>query len=507
MKYHVSQEQAEFSFTMKPLVTKKRSRAKITPTKKEFFAERETVPLSEQLPSEDSATLEATSPRIMSVTEVTRRVKDLLEKNIGEVWIEGEISNYRKQSSGHHYFTLKDAESQIACVLFARSAATLQGVVLKEGMAVQLFGEVTVYQARGQYQLIVHLVQPKGHGLLQAKLEALKQKLATEGLFDANRKRALPRLPKRIGIVTSPTGAALADFLKVLHRRHPGLQVVIHPVRVQGQGAAQEIAAAITSFASEEKTIGPVDLIVISRGGGSLEDLWEFNEEVVVRAIVASAVPVVSAIGHEIDFTLADFAADLRAPTPSAAAELIAADSVALLEKGISFVAHLARASITALEQLKTHFFYLESGPLFRAPERLLTELQQRKDDVEETLSELVTYRCEKLSSVITTMEASLRSLHPQFQLTEAQQRWNTYQQRLTTYIKHHQILLSARIENLRSSMAALNPDATLARGFTITRDAEGKVMTSAKNRSVGEKISTQFVDGVMTSAVCFIEK
>lgn len=493
-------EQAEFSFAMKPLSPKRGGLKKTIHDQKKLLIERETINFSE--PSSSEQLVSPLLPSVLSVTEVTRQIKNLLEKNIGEIWIEGEISNYRKQSSGHHYFTLKDAESQVACVLFARSAAALQGLTLKEGMAVQLFGEITVYQARGQYQLIVRLVQSKGHGLLQAKFEALKQKLADEGLFDATRKRPLPRLPKRIGVVTSPTGAALADFLKVLHRRHPGLHVVISPVRVQGQGAAQEIATAIASFVREGERIGPVDLIVVTRGGGSLEDLWEFNEEIVARTIAASPIPVVSAIGHEIDFTLADFAADLRAPTPSAAAELIAADSITLLEKASSLVGRLAHLSLMAIEQMKTRFFYLENASLFRVPERLLAELEQRKDSAEEKLLGHVTSRCEQLCSFIDTLEARLQSLHPQWRLAEAQQQWKTYRQQLTTYVKHHQTLLATRVESLRSSLAVLNPDATLARGFTITRNAEGKILTSSRNSKAKEKITTEFADGTLTSIV-----
>lgn len=479
MKNQALHEQAEFSFAMKPL------------KQEAFFVKKPVRP-----------TIIPETPQVMSVTEVTRQILTLLEKNIGAIWIEGEISNYRKQSSGHHYFTLKDAGAQIACVLFARTASALQDPVLSEGMAVQLFGNVTVYQARGQYQLLVQLIQPKGHGLLQAKLEALKAKLSAEGLFDAARKRALPRFVRRIGVVTSPTGAAIADFLTVLHRRHPGLQVVINPVRVQGQGAAAEIAAAITDFSKEKKTMGPIDLIVITRGGGSLEDLWEFNEESVVRAIAASSVPVVSAIGHEIDFTLSDFAADLRAPTPSAAAELIAADAIALLEKANFLLMHLMRAVMNSIERSKNRLFYLEGTSFFRSSGRLLAELQQRKDGIEEKFLRQMRERCDKLSFSLTTMAVHLRSLHPRARLVEARHHFHSYQHRLCDQVNHNKQLLAARVENLRSSMAALNPDATLARGFTITRNEQGQILTSSKKRKQGENLHTQFFDGVVSSTI-----
>jgi exodeoxyribonuclease VII large subunit len=217
-------------------------------------------------------------PKIHSVTELTRRIRELIEGRIGEVWVQGEISNYRRQSSGHHYFTLKDDFCQLPCVLFSSAAAALQGVKLADGQHVQAFGILSVYEPRGQYQMVVRLIQGRGQGLLQAKFAALKQKLAAEGLFDADRKRPLPRFPRRVGLVTSPTGAAIRDVLKVLHRRHPGIEVLVNPVRVQGRGASLEIAWAIRDF-GESSRIGlpEVDVIVLARGGGSIEDHWEFN--------------------------------------------------------------------------------------------------------------------------------------------------------------------------------------------------------------------------------------
>src|SRR5437773_3055407 len=270
-----------------------------------------------------------TSPTVFTVGELTRQLRGILETKFGSVWVQGEVSNYKLHPSGHQYFTLKDARAQIACVIFRNTMAPLRQPLV-DGTQVQVYGNVSVFEARGQYQLSVQILQPRGLGLLQAKFEALKRKLEAEGFFAPERKRPLPKFPKRVGIVTSPSGAAVRDMLNVLRRRAPWLQILINPVRVQGIGAAAEIAVAIRELATPNENFAPVDLIVIARGGGSIEDLWEFNEEIVARTIASVTVPIVTAIGHEIDFTIADFVADLRAPTPSAAAQLIVPDMIDL---------------------------------------------------------------------------------------------------------------------------------------------------------------------------------
>src|ERR1700757_2501889 len=267
--------------------------------------------------------------KIFTVSQLTRSIRSTLETKFGAVWVQGEISNYKLHPSGHQYFTLKDQRAQISCVIWRDTMAPLRKPLV-DGAQVQVYGTVTVFEARGQYQLNVQILQPRGVGLLQAKFEALKRKLEAEGLFASERKRPLPKFPRRIGIVTSPSGAAIRDMLNVLRRRAPWLQILINPVRVQGAGAAQEIAVAIRELAMPNVNWQPLDLIVVTRGGGSIEDLWEFNEEIVARAIFHSALPIVSAVGHEIDFTISDFVADLRAPTPSAAAELIVPDIIDL---------------------------------------------------------------------------------------------------------------------------------------------------------------------------------
>src|SRR5213079_3035858 len=267
--------------------------------------------------------------KVFTVGELTRQIRSTLETKFRAVWVQGEISNYKLHPSGHQYFTLKDQRAQIACAIWRDTMASPRQPIV-DGSQVQVYGTVTVFEARGQYQLNVQILQLRGVGLLQVKFEALKRKLEAEGLFAPDRKRPLPKFARRIGIVTSPSGAAIRDMLNVLCRRAPWLQILIDPVRVQGAGAAQEIAVAIRELGTPNEAFAPLDLIVVTRGGGSIEDLWEFNEEIVARAIFHSPVPIVSAVGHEIDFTISDFVADLRAATPSAAAELIVPDVIDL---------------------------------------------------------------------------------------------------------------------------------------------------------------------------------
>lgn len=443
-------------------------------------------------------------PAVLSVGELTRRITSLLEVEIGMVWVEGEVSNLRRQSSGHSYFTLKDEESQLSCVLFARSASG-QKVPLRDGLQVRLYGQITVYRHRGQYQLMVRLVQAQGEGMLQARFEELKRRLADEGLFDQERKRALPRFPRRIGVVTSPTGAAIHDFLHVLHRRNPGLRVVISPVRVQGKGAAAEIAAAITELSDGEggsREIGSVDVIVVTRGGGSLEDLWEFNEEVVARAIASSGVPVVSAVGHEIDFSIADLVADLRAPTPSAAAELLAADGSELLERCRSLVGRIAREAHALLDRHGDQQDRLAASVLFREPLRRLEEARMGSDRLEEILSGNMDLRVERLRAKLSTYSAQLAAAHPGQQLSRVTQRITTLAAQLGVQAMRRLERDQGRLERTQAALSALDPKATLARGFSITRDLKGRVITSASQVKPGELIRTQLADSEISSEV-----
>lgn len=421
---------------------------------------------------------ESDAPRVLTVTEFTRQVRDTLERRFGEIWVRGEISNYRRQASGHHYFTLKDAGSQLPCVLFAGAARSLRGLRLADGMQVQAFGEVTVYEARGQYQLVVQLLQEEGLGALQARFEALKAKLAAEGLFDAARKRPLPKFPSRIGVVTSPTGAAVRDFLNVLHRRMPAAGVIVNPVRVQGRGAAAEIAAAVAEFARLEPR---VDLIVVTRGGGSLEDLWEFNEEVVARAIADSPIPVVSAVGHEIDFTLSDFAADLRAPTPSAAAELVVPDVAELRAAIGNSVARMFRECAGAVRFLRTRLSGYQRSAIFREPGRIVRDRAQGLD-----------IACESLHRAVRLSIARHRD-----RLAHA-----VAADRMSGILRQRLARCRERLAAQGALLQSLSPDATLSRGYSITFDAAGRVVRSAATLNAGDAIRSKFRDGEAESIV-----
>jgi exodeoxyribonuclease VII large subunit len=442
-------------------------------------------------------------PRVLTVSELTRTVRSTLEDRIGVVWVEGEISNYRKQPSGHQYFTLKDAQSQVACVWFARPGLRLRQVALADGMQVQVRGVLTVYEARGQYQLNVQLVQAGGAGLLQAKFEALKRKLEAEGLFDPARKRALPRFPTAIGLVTSASGAALRDILNILARRAPWVRIVINPVRVQGEGAAEEIAAAITELNQlAESGLSLVDIILVTRGGGSVEDLWEFNEEVIARAIVASTIPVASAVGHEIDFTIADFAADLRAPTPSAAAELLVPDGAELRQQLVRLRTQLQREVAGPLLRARNELANLARSAAFRSPVRRLREAAQRIDTAADKLQRNIAAALENDARRAAELAARVQQQRPHYLLSRIQQEvaaLNIRVQRCARQCWQRQKERASRLETL---LHAVSPQATMARGYSITTNLEGAIVRSVKEVKTGAKIITHLRDGSVSSTV-----
>ena len=440
--------------------------------------------------------------RVLSVTQLTRQIRDLLETEVGDVWVQGEISNHRLQASGHHYFTLKDETAQLSCVLFRGNAAR-SSARLADGVQVQVFGTISVYEARGQYQMIVKRVQPKGQGSLQARFEALKRKLHAEGLFDEEHKQLIPKFPRVVALVTSPTGAAVRDMLNILTRRAPWVRVMVFPVRVQGQGAEVEIARAIEVLnEAEEWGLPRPDTIVVGRGGGSLEDLWNFNEEIVARAIFASGIPIISAVGHEIDFTIADFAADLRAPTPSAAAELLAPDISELRRQFDATARTLKMRVTTVLEHHQRVLELIAKGPLMREPERLLMEAEQTADELEGRLRQGARDALQEWREMLMERQQVLARFHPAKILAEAGHRIEMGTHRLQQAMSHRltrfEDLLSARTESLKH----LGPQSILARGFSYTTDAEGCVITDASEVAPGAVITTRLSKGMVKSTV-----
>ena len=414
--------------------------------------------------------------KVLTVSELTRSIRGTLETKFGAVWVQGEVSNYKLHPSGHQYFTLKDARAQIACVIFRNTMAPLRQP-LADGAQVQVYGNVTVFEARGQYQISVQIIQPRGLGVLQAKFEALKRKLDAEGLFDPARKRALPKFPKRIGIVTSPSGAAIRDILNVLRRRAPWLSILISPVRVQGSGAAQEIAVAIRELARPNENFAPVDLIVVTRGGGSMEDLWEFNEEIVARTIADMTVPIVSAIGHEIDFTICDFVADLRAPTPSAAAELIVPDIVDLRRQMDATARGLGRELLNRMR-----------------------DAQQRLDHAREMLRRCLGHKIDNYRRGLSHALASLQARSPVRELMLRRNRFGDLRRRFVELPTRALENARHRFQKIEGILRVLGPEATLRRGYSITRNERGELIRTVAAVRPKMKLKTRVSDGEFES-------
>jgi exodeoxyribonuclease VII large subunit len=439
---------------------------------------------------------------VMSVSELTRGIRMLLEEQIGSVWVEGEVSNLRRQASGHQYFTLKDEGAQLSCVLFRGNAAR-SAVRLADGVAVRLLGEISVYEARGNYQMIVRQVEAQGQGSLQARFEALKARLHAEGLFDAEAKQAIPKFPRVVALVTSPTGAAIRDMINVLGRRAPWLRVLVYPVRVQGAGAEREIAEAVGALNDWERLgIPRPDTIVVGRGGGSLEDLWNFNEEVVARAIYRSEIPVISAVGHEIDFTIADFVADLRAPTPSAAAELLAPDVAELKRHFEALKRRMGSRVETVLDRQAQLLTMARKGALAHEPQRRLMAAEQAVDDREAGLREAVRAWLERENERCRDRGLRLERLHPVRQLGEVEHRLVLAAQRLRQGMRHRMEAVAETIKSKEESLRLLGPQSVLSRGFSYTLSAEGKVIRSAEDVREGEVILTHLERGVLRSVV-----
>src|SRR6266513_199472 len=453
------------------------------------------------MPMESTANFFQQTSKVVTVGELTRQIRGALETKFGVVWVQGEISNYRPQPSGHRYFTLKDQRAAISCVIF-RNTLPPTAPPIADGAQVQVYGNVTVFEARGQYQLNVQILQTRGAGLLQAKFEALKRKLEAEGLFDPARKRALPKFPKRIGIVTSPSGAAIRDILNVLRRRAPWLQILINPVRVQGIGAAAEIASAINELSNPSMIWPAIDLIVVARGGGSIEDLWEFNEEIVARAIAAAVLPIVSAVGHEIDFTIADFVADLRAPTPSAAAELIVPAAVELDRRVNELAVCLQRCWRNFIVREQTRLRLFSERTVGRELLRRILEGKQALDWRRENLQRNAMGFLGTWRSRLAENTAALRRHDPSREIVLRRSRFSGLARRLTTCPPQLVNTMRRRFERAEKILTVVGPDATLGRGYSMTLDATGNLVRSVTQVKPGDKIHTRVTDGTFESNV-----
>ena len=433
---------------------------------------------------------------ILTVSRLTDLLRGVLEENFEQVWVQGEVSNLSTPSSGHLYFTLKDAGAQIRCVMFKGAARNLK-FRPADGMGMIARGRISVYDQRGEYQLICEYLEPAGVGALQMAFMQLKERLAKEGLFDENRKRQLPTFPRRIGVVTSPTGAAIHDILNVLKRRFASVEILLYPVRVQGDGAAEEIARAIDDM----NRLKLADVLIVGRGGGSLEDLWAFNEEVVARAVHRSKLPVISAVGHETDWTICDFVADLRAPTPSAAAELVIASSLELRSQLEALSHHLRMAIESRLAALDARVDALRRS--LHDPSTMLGHLAQRVDDLTERLEralENATLRrreqFERLRSVLSFHSPERRTERLRLQLTALSVQSEGLMLNKLQDLKHALGGMTARLE-------VLSPLRTLSRGYAIAATGDGAVVTSVSQLARGDRVKLQLYHG---TAVCRVE-
>ncbi len=438
---------------------------------------------------------------ILTVSRLTALLRGVLEENFEQVWVEGEVSNLSQPTSGHIYFTLKDPDAQLRSVMFKSSARNLK-FRLTDGMGLIARGRISVYDQRGEYQLICEYLEPAGIGALQMAFMQLKERLAKEGLFDEARKRPLPPFPRRVGIITSSTGAAIHDILNVLKRRFASLEVLLYPVRVQGEGAAAEIARAV----EEMNRLKLADVLIVGRGGGSLEDLWAFNEEIVARAVYRSKIPIISAVGHETDWTICDFAADLRAPTPSAAAELVIASAEELRGK-VEALSHRLRLlmehRLTALEGR------LEA--LRRAlhdPTTMLGHMSQRVDDLTERLDL-------SLLNVVRRRREQYERLHGALMLHNPVRQVESLQQRVRLLSAQAERLLMHKLEGCKqlfggnaARLEVLSPLNTLARGYSITTHmADGRVVRDAAQLSAGDRLRISFHRGEAVSRVESVEE
>jgi exodeoxyribonuclease VII large subunit len=433
-------------------------------------------------------------PRVFAVCELVRAARLTLESRFADLRVEGEISGLKRSANGHLYFTLKDPEAQIDCVMYSRDATRLKFRV-QDGQHVRCRGRLTLYEARGRFQFSVTAIEPVGAGALALAFEQLKQRLQAEGLFDSGRKRPLPFLPRRLGVVTSPQGAVIRDIIRVAHRRFP-VPILLAPTPVQGEGAARSITAALAEIVK----VPDVDVVIVARGGGSLEDLWAFNDEGLARAIAACPVPVISAVGHETDFTIADFVADLRAPTPSAAAELALPVASELMGEMNILCRRLARAVRTETHALRLR---LERGrAALGDPHRTINARRQMLDDLMERAARSLHTADARRRADLRSIEGRLFRLHPQRRIADQRASLNALERRLSsvggTLVSQRRRLLDA----LAGKMDALSPLKVLDRGYSLTRGPDGQVIRSVAGLAPNDKVTVTLRDGDLRTRI-----
>ncbi|WP_313131363.1 exodeoxyribonuclease VII large subunit [Pseudescherichia vulneris] len=437
------------------------------------------------------------SPAIFTVSRLNQTVRLLLEREVGQVWISGEISNFTQPASGHWYFTLKDDTAQVRCAMFRNSNRRVT-FRPQHGQQILVRASITLYEPRGEYQIIVESMQPAGEGLLQQKYEQLKAKLAAEGLFDQQSKQPLPSPAHCVGVITSKTGAALHDILHVLKRRDPSLPVVIYPTAVQGEDAPGQIVRAIALANSRKEC----DVLIVGRGGGSLEDLWSFNDERVARAIFASQIPIVSAVGHETDVTIADFVADLRAPTPSAAAEMVSRNQLELLRQLQSGQQRLEMAMDYYLANLTRRFTQLEHRLQQQHPQLRLARQQTVLERLRQRMTYAMDNQLKRSGQRQQRMTQRLNQHSPQPRIHRAQNRVQQLEYRLAQLMSARLSATRERFGNAMTHLDAVSPLATLARGYSVTTATDGNVLKQTKQVKAGDVLTTRLVDGWVESEV-----
>lgn len=442
------------------------------------------------------------SEAAISVSQLNRRAKTLLEQGIAKLWVEGEISNLSRPASGHIYFSLKDDKAQVSSAWFKQRQRG-PAIGFKNGDKVLAFGRVSLYEARGNYQLIVEQMEPAGEGVLKQRFDALKRKLLSEGLFDEDRKQALPTLPSRIGVITSPSGAAIRDIISVLGRRFPSIPIVIYPAAVQGDAAPGELIGALETAIERNEC----DVLIMGRGGGSLEDLWAFNDEALARAIADCPVPVVSAVGHEVDFTIADFVADVRAPTPSGAAEIVVPNQHDWLHRLNVLAVRIARIGQRAVEDRAQELDWLGKRLFAASPE---ATLRRQHDGLRENRSRLAAamrQRLLELRSDTQAMQGELMRQSPALAVQRSISNLASLRQRLATASHDRLTGLGHRIALLGRTLNSVSPLATLDRGYAIVRDADGKVLMDAAETKSGDEIRARLSKGELVANVTKVIK